>query len=176
MSWQYARWRASGRRVFAHFGWKTGIVTCWRLKLQRRIAQRRQVATGELLTFRHGQFDYQAPARFTFFNWRGKEQFVSMILSELRTCVRQFEQAFLVRVPVKQQLVPEEHRNAKLGATLDNYDELWQQTATALDGVATCTELDGFDLDDYLPRDVHWNERGNRKAADLIAAKVTQTN
>ena len=172
MSWQYARWRASGRGVFAHFGWKTGRLACWRLALQKRLAQRRQVAAGDLLRFRQGAFDYEAPARFTFFNWHGKEQFVATILDELRTCLRRFEHAFVVRVPVKQQLVPQEHRNPTLDATLANYDELWQQTTDALGEAATCTELDGFNLDDYLPRDVHWNGRGNRKAASLLAAQV----
>ncbi len=172
MTWQYSRWQESGRPVFAHFGWKTGRLACWRLALQRRLAQRRQLAKGELIRFRHGEFDYEVPARFTFFKWQTKGSFVATVLDELRACVSQFQQVLVIRVPVKQQLVPDEHRNPILSATLTNYDELWQQTAAALDGTATCVEWDSFDLDDYLPHDVHWNERGNRKAAQLLSAQL----
>jgi hypothetical protein len=82
-----------------------------------------------------------------------------------------FTRVLFIRVPIKQELVPDSEKNELLRSTLLSYDYGWNLTKEFLGKTNSRIEFFEphiFDLSDYHPQDTHWHEGGNIKFADYV--------
>jgi len=166
----YERWRSSGRSVFEAFNWKRDLPSCALLAMKRRMARLRQIENGEIITASDQLKPYEIDALYARVDPRRYQDLVDRNLELLRQLLRPFQEVVCVRVPVKQELVPQAAQNAILQETTANYLHYWMRTRDHLSSHPNIRfqELNTFQLADYHAFDSHWNASGNKKFASLF--------
>ncbi len=78
----------------------------------------------------------------------------------------------VIRIPIKQEIVPKEFENEILNETKRNYEMGWNLLKTRMqenESVEFC-EPANFNLNDFHEWDKHWNNPGNKKFADFLSS------
>jgi hypothetical protein len=160
----YERWRASGKSVFEAFNWKTNWCACAWMTLRRIHKLRRAIRNGELLVVDHGGQRYEFHLSYAKIDVDRHSASIERNLDRLQKLMGSFRKAVVVRLRVKEELLPSAYQTAKWRSLIENYDALWLRTESVLEqlpGVEVC-EPDIFRLEHYLPCDTHWNAGGNQ--------------
>jgi hypothetical protein len=112
--------------------------------------------------------------RYAHFELPRFELLLQRSLQQLAILLQSFRRVLIVRVPIKQEQVPERFQTEKLMRLRTNFDELWERTKSSLLSLPS-VELDcpaAFRLGDYHPADSHWNASGNETFAKWLKAKL----
>jgi hypothetical protein len=168
--------RARGGNLLEAMGWETRLLKCVELKVRKQVRQLRGLHDGSVLRFRHEGATYVLNALYNRFDYESEIETVAQTLTGLRTMFARFRRTLVVRVWLKQELVPLQFQNATLRDTLANYEEGWEllrERMRDLPSVIFHAPV-GFELSDYYPSDTHWNEVGNRKFAAFVQSLLAE--
>lgn len=171
---QYERWRKTGHDVFTAQGWKTGFRQCLELKLRKTWRRLKARRLGEFLRFGQAGETYDIECGYARFAAAQCAELVEQAFSNLQTMLAPFRRVIVLRLPVKQELVPASAQPELLRRTVASYSEMWAMLQQRLGGGSVrFHEPPDFTLADYHPADSHWNARGNARCAHRVRELVT---
>ena len=157
----YTRWRSSGTGVFRHFGWRIGTWGCLRLHFRRVRSRAALLREGKRIIFTsHGQ-------RFcldsTYCNIRIAHCDLQAAAANLQKLLNSFNKIICVRVPIKEEFLPEHLRNTHFDHAKQCYEDMWAFTrrVVSMNPNAVLSELGGFEIQHYHGFDTHLNAHGN---------------
>lgn len=171
----YERVKASGRGTFAELHWETAWGRCLWLTLRRSRRKRAALASGDCLLVRQQGKDYDIDLNYTFLDLSKHQALVDRNILRLKELLQPFRRVIVVRVPVKQDLIPADRVSEK-GLRLQRYyHTVWDQTKSGLAALKQVEihQPDIFRLEHYHPFDTHWNAAGNRVFADWLSATLS---
>ena len=174
----YERWRASGKGLFSALNWRTGWAECAWLTGRRYWRKRQARKRGETLCLKHQQECYDIDLNYAYVDVVAGQDMIRRNLLLLKKLLEPFQQVLVVRVPIKQELIPPAARTGKVLRITGNYDTLWHQTGEALESLKNIKveQPDIFKLDHYHPQDTHWNAEGNRVFAHWLKTRLKDIN
>ena len=170
----FEKWRSSDRPLFDYLGWKTSLVKCARLKLRQMVKHRRDQKAGRTLFIRRSQQKWKINAGYSFLKSADMAG-VTDVVDRLYHLFSQFKRVTVVRIPIKEHLVPDEDRNPVLNQTLEQHQLMWCYVRNRLKNHSNI-ELLEYPLTDIVhfnQFDTHWSPEGNRAFADYFKKKVT---
>lgn len=170
----YERWRKSGLDIFRALRWRRDLPFCAWLKLRRALRRPAALRSGRLLEVPTPEGVCEVDAAYVDLDPDADREFTQRNLAILTRILARFREVLVVRVRVKQELVPESHSNAVLRATCRRYDRWHDILKSALaphPGIRFDEPPAGVMADFHL-RDSHWSARGNRQFAGWIASRL----
>lgn len=164
------RWRNSGKSLFAAANWKTSWPQCAWLSAARKLRVFRERRRGQWLIVDHMGQRYEVDARYAYVDPVQFRELIATNLTRLGEMLRTFRRSLIIRLPVKQQLVPARYRSAILNSTIDNFDMLWRATKDEFVSEKNVHffEPNVFTLEHFHPCDTHWNTAGHEAFAKWL--------
>ena len=166
----YEKWRMRGATVFETFNWETDLRRCFRLYAKKLKRQNVDIEAGRVILFKHAGVKYHVNAEYNYFEFDKHPDIVALTVRSLHRMVERFMRIVVVRAQIKQELVPEKHRNGTLVRTLESYRIGWQIIKKEIQCFRQVEfhEADGFTLEDFQPYDTHWNATGNARFSEFV--------
>jgi hypothetical protein len=176
----YDTWRNSGKGAFEFFRWKTGLWECFRVHLRKKREREILRRAGKRVLFREGNREFCFDATYSFMPAHQVSEDLCCPRETLRTTLRTFRRVVCIRVPIKEQLIPDSCRNEHFDRLHACYDQLWDSTQRLLENHddMVFAEAGGFRLDHFHGFDTHLTVEGNvhlRKVAREILVKTGMT-
>ncbi|MCW5556727.1 MAG: hypothetical protein KIT22_02620 [Verrucomicrobiae bacterium] len=170
----YERWRKSGLDVFKSLRWRTDLPFCAYLKLRRALRRPASVASGRLLDVPTPDGPMEVDASYVDLDPDADPEFLSRNLAILTSLLARFREVQVVRLRVKQEVVPDAQSNDRLRATCRGYDRWYEilKSGLASHPRIQFNEPPTPELADFHLRDSHWNARGNHRFASWIAGRL----
>jgi len=166
----YERWRDSGRSVFEALHWQTNWLSCAVLRLRKDLSRQKALRAGNWLRIPVDGSCYQVDTHYALVPEAEMPAVFQRNISELEALMAGFENVSVIRLPTRQELVPQALRTASLDRLLAQYDVLWEMTVATLTARPSVKayNLPNMQLYHYHPSDSHWNQAGNKFFADWI--------
>jgi hypothetical protein len=162
----------AGMDVFSFKKWKTDWFSTLKLKLMHPIKmivrlKRKNIRLIKLLKV------FQVNTRYSYINKIKYSKFISSEINLLSKLFKKFDNVLILRVPIKEQLIPKKYSCSKLKELNNNYDELWGGFVKEIlkdntQNINISDLTDKFDLSHYHPFDTHWNAKGNELFYELF--------
>ena len=171
----YERWRTSGVGLFRALRWRTGWLHCMLLSLRKSLAQQRGFNNGNWVRVMRGSSQrYEIDARYSLVPPSDIAGVFDRNIGNLVDLLAGFRRVIVVRLRVKQELVPTEMCSPQLRVLCRQYDCLWASTVSALKELNSveCHVPEIFGFESFHYRDTHWNAAGNRVFADWFRESI----
>ncbi|MBX3732120.1 MAG: hypothetical protein KF791_05955 [Verrucomicrobiae bacterium] len=170
----YERWRESGTDVFRALRWRRDLASCIYLKLRRILRRPQLIRTGRLLHHRTGGGTMEIDTEYVHLDFDGAGTLFQRNLDLLSGILSRFREVHMVRLQIKQELVPEGASNENLRRTCSSYDRWYEATCSGLASLPGLRVHPAplMTLDDFHPRDSHWNAAGNRRFAAWLQSWI----
>ena len=168
---QYGLWAASGQGAFEFFHWETDRKACFQMQLRALQSRAIKVQEGRAASFAMAGAAWFIDSGRDCFDFTSDYAWFQQGLQALERMLAPFSRVLVVRAPVKTQACPPQHRTEHFRRTLRNYDLGWRLLQDHLPRLVHAEFHDPgpFDLTDFHPLDLHWNEQGNARFAQCIA-------
>jgi len=159
----YGKQRKSGRNAFDYFGWKTNYMDCLCLELKNIRKINAAKSDGRKIIYQSGRRSWRFDSAYCNVVPKNTKSEISEASKDLYRLLNTFSNVLCVRVPIKEQIMPEALVNPYFLAARSAYDELWSYTRQLLRDHRNIKfhELSGFELDHYHGFDTHLNRAGN---------------
>jgi hypothetical protein len=160
----YERWRDSGKDVFTALRWKRNWIGCAFLLLKKRIQRQTMLRSGRIVQFNSNGERFEIDANYCHLDPNRYESLGERSLHRLAHILDSFSQVQMIRLPIKNELVPSSHVNDQIRQSIGSYDYFWQATQNRFRGKDNFEFLTWNEakLEYYHEMDTHWNETGNR--------------
>ncbi len=162
--WQFTKDQQSAIdkniNLFEMKGWKTDILSCLKL-LPKYYAK--TISLFKIVSFK--KIKYRINPNYCFFKINeANKKYANIHLEQLATIAKDFENVYIVRVPVKEQLgFKNDH------PLVVNYEYWWDYfKKNKSEKYKVIDLIDSFDLSHYHPYDTHWNAEGNLHFFNLV--------
>ena len=168
----YLKWKESGKNVFDHLGWRTSHLGCAKLRLKSQLHERKNQQNGRLIYLQDQGRKYKINGVYATIH-ESNYKYIDRVHEALMALLCRFERVTVVRVGIKEQLVPVESQSDLLRSAISQYDELWQSTRAVMEEhqLISIHELPEFNLSAYNPYDTHWNSKGNELFAEYLSTE-----
>lgn len=171
-SLMYKSWSDSGKPIFDVFNWRTGWLECIILSIHKRRKMKDDLKEGKMIMFEDNGVRYLVDSTYSYFEFDRHTPVALEAINAITRLASRFEQMKIVRIPIKQNFVPDKFVKGTLEKTLKNYEESWvilqRKLANSHNVIFDQPKI--FELSDYQPFDTHWNEKGNAKFAHYVRA------
>lgn len=170
LSKQFERLSMDGVDPFQAFGWKTGYLDCCRLVVRGLIRRLRMRQTGYLVTLPAKLGGHEIDCRYCRCDGVGGAEYASRCFDQLISLFESFDQAYIIRARIKQEVVPDPQKTSRMCEAQRNYDDIWELLRQRTVGrrKVALIEPANFQLEHYHPYDTHWNNRGNDEFARMV--------
>ncbi len=168
----YLKWKKTGKSVFEHLGWKTSLLDCAKIRIRSVARDRENRRVGRVLYVRDGGEVYKINSTYSSVS-ESDLGYLSEVYSALMRVLCRFERVTVVRVRIKEEMVPVDLQNDFLRRTFNQYDALWASAKDAMQrhDFISFHEAPSFGLSAYNPYDTHWNSKGNECFAKYLTTK-----
>jgi len=153
--------------------WRTDYPSVINLYFKKIVKSAIKRANGKLLYRTDNNKCYRLDVSYSLFDMDNNIEFTETELKRLMCLFKSFKKVKIVRVPIKEQVYYQKEVEPKLKSLNQNYDDNWSalknraKHSTNVEIIDLCKK-NIFDMDDYLPFDTHWSEKGNRKFFEQV--------
>lgn len=165
--WKTAQGFVAARRqnigIFSAMRWRTSLAGTLRLYPKWISKELAKIAAGYSVYRRWDGRDFFFNAAYNLMPPDKGDPFVREQISVLDELLRRFEKVIVVRVPIKEDSVPDAIATPALKALQANYDHYWALFRDLAPGHARFHELDHAEFrgEHFHPFDTHWTKAGN---------------
>jgi hypothetical protein len=159
----YRRWRESGLGVFSALKWKTSLSKCTHIYIRRLLSKRRLLRNGSWIEFTQNSNRYQIDANYARIQDSEVDTVFLKHITTLESITRRFRSVMIIRLPIKQELLPEKAGTKPLVSLISQYDRFWNLTKEHFQDWSSVSfhQPACFLLSHFHTDDSHWNVDGN---------------
>ncbi len=157
-----------GLDIFSYNKWKTTNISLYglipRFWLKKTIRYLKGFDSYEKISKNYYHFNNT----YSYINLNDHNGFTSEEVGQLNELFKRFENVYMIRVPIKEELMESCRSNAFRRKATDNYNDNWKFMKKKFPNVSYSNFNSDFDFDDFLPFDTHWSEKGNQTFSLLL--------
>lgn len=149
---------------------------CYLLYIKRKKELLNHLQEGNAIIYNNDGVDYHINCKYSLFDFENNIDTVKETVECWKRLLSGFQSTIFIRIPLKQELLPENAENNTLKLTKINYDMGWNMIKEGLKcnpGI-DFVELNTFTLNDFHPWDIHWNVKGNEKFGELLLQMLNE--
>ncbi len=162
--------------IFQHLGWKTDLLSVLFLYIRWRLLFLIKFIKGDKPYIIHNNKKYFFNKNYNFFDYEKNQLYIKENIHILKDMFSLFENIYVIRVPIKEEIIFKEYSLPELAPLIENYDMIWNQFKSEIENNKNIEILENletiFSLDDYLPMDTHWSEKGNAKFSSFLKKTI----
>ncbi|MBA6233489.1 MULTISPECIES: hypothetical protein [unclassified Colwellia] len=155
--------------IFEYYNWKTDYKSFFKIYAKYCIKNLRKLIQGNY-KFLYNDVNYRYNTNYVKFNAEESQDFIHQEKKQINNILSRFKDIIVVKIPVKEQLISKLNENKALDSLISNYESSWDifKNMAMQENVSFVDLTDEFELEDYLPLDTHWSEKGNQKFHSLL--------
>lgn len=171
----YQQWEHSGQPVFDFLHWKTDFLSCLKLMRRHTSERNRELNDGTRLLITNTSGQWLLNSAYSVVDVSQTRPELDVAAEALYSLLANFQRVLCVRVPIKEQMVPDDRTNDHFRRTLDQYDEMWIYTMRILaqHKNISFSQLQGFELTDFHGFDTHLNTAGNQRLRQSLHERLS---
>ena len=169
--------RVNNKDIATFMSWKTSFFSLPTLMCSSALKKLKKRYRGDVIFKKEGQTKYKLDTLYAKLEVLKEHGSYKVETDAINTLFGNFDKVLVLRVPIKEQTYYKKTNEIQLLALIQNYDVNWLQFKSTLKSnvsIFDLTQEDVFKMDDYLPFDTHWSEKGNRVFHDLLCEIITQ--
>ncbi len=172
----FFNWSKTKESIFTFFKWDTDWTTCFFRYLIRKNKLHQHLQNNTAILYNFNGVIYHINCKYGLFDFLNNKAIINETIKCWGRMLNNFKYSIFIRVPLKQELLPKSFENNILRSTIESYDIGWNVIRTNIktNSIIQFEEINDFNLGDYYPWDIHWNEDGNRKFAKYISQFLIQ--
>lgn len=167
---KFNNWSVSGVPIFHYLNWETAWWKCYLLYIKKKKELLNHLQDGNAIIYNNNGVNYHINCKYALFDFENDLDTVKKTVACWKRLLSGFQSTIFIRIPLKQELLPENAENNTLKLTKINYDIGWNIIKEGLkcNPQIDFVKLNNFNLNDFHPWDIHWNARGNEKFGKLL--------